>query len=293
MDHFLKNLKPNARKTMSLTSPSFWLVALGYLLLTSGVTLLFNLFVPAGEGTFFLFLTIALTFYGVLIDFGYTLWCLWTHRMLNPGADALIQGFSVAGRVIWLHISIFLRVFCWTFGLVFACIFATTLITGNPFAGAVAAMPVAYIAMYVFSLRYKLAPYLLADFPDLGPGVAIHRSVQLTRGWKMQWFRLDLSFLGWILLNALLETAAFVAVLTIQADVSSLLTLDVAVMAEQILQLSVSPLSMAATFLITIPLQMYFLPYRGVSFAGFYDERLQQAIREGYVDPFGSLVSPV
>ena len=293
MDHFLKNLKPNARKTMSLTSPSFWLVALGYLLLTSGVTLLFNLFVPAGEGTFFLFLTIALTFYGVLIDFGYTLWCLWTHRMLNPGADSLIQGFSVAGRVIWLHISIFLRVFCWTFGLAFVCIFATVLITDNPFAGAAVAMPVAYIALYVFSLRYKLAPYLLADFPDLGPGVAIYRSVALTQGWKMQWFRLDLSFLGWMILSGLLEATAFAVILFTQTDLSALLTMDVAVMAEQILHLSTSPLSLAATLLITIPLQMYLLPYRGVSFAGFYDERLQQAIQEGYVDPFGSLVPPV
>lgn len=293
MDLFLKQLKTDARKTMSMTSPSFWLVALGYLLLTSGVTLLFNLFVPAGEGTFFLFLSIALSFYTILIEFGYTLWCLWTHRMLNPGADSLIQGFSVAGRVIWLQMSIFLRIFCWIFGLVFGCVFITYLITDNPFAGAAVSMPVAYIGMYVFSLRYKLAPYLLADFPDLGPGVAIHRSVQLTHGWKMKWFQLDLSFLGWILLSGLLESAALLAALSLQTDFSALYSMDVAAMAEHIMTLSASPLAMTATLLVTLPLQMWLLPYKGVSFAAFYDHRLQLAVQEGYTDPFGSLASPV
>ena len=62
-------------------------------------------------------------------------------------------------------------------------------------------------------LRYALTYYLLADHPDHGAAAAVRRSVELTRGWKWELFKLDLSFLGWELLDLLLYTLALVLVL--------------------------------------------------------------------------------
>ena len=41
-----------------------------------------------------------------------------------------------------------------------------------------------------------MAPYLLLDRPELGPGAAVRDSVVLMKGWKWELFKLDLSFLG-------------------------------------------------------------------------------------------------
>lgn len=226
MDLNLKELKSEARRSMRLVSPDYRLVSVCYLLLTTGVTLLFNLVAPTGEGTFALFLSIALSLYSVIIEFGYILWSLWAHRRLDPGVDSLIQGFSVTGRVIYLQISIFTRLFFMLFGIIFGCTFLVLFLTENPLAGIAVAMPVAYVAMYVLSLRYKFAPYLLADFPDLGPSVAIHRSVRLSKGWKMNWFKLDLSFLGWLLLSGILETAAVLLCAGLILDPAAVSSID-------------------------------------------------------------------
>lgn len=293
MDLNLKELKIEARRSMHLASPDYRLVAACYLLLTTGVALLFNLIAPTGEGTFPLFLSIALSLYSVIIDFGYTLWSLWTHRRLDPGVGSLIQGFSVTGRVIYLQISIFTRLFFMMFGIIFACTFLTLFITENPLAGFIVAMPAAYIAMYVLSLRYKFAPYLLADFPDLGPGVAIHRSVRLSKGWKMNWFKLDLSFLGWLLVAGLLETGAFFLCAVLTLAPSALSAMDFQSMVNTVANLSASTAVLLGTTLVTLPLQLWLTPYRQVSFAALYDTRVKQAVQEGYTDPFGPLIPPV
>ena len=293
MDLNLKELKAEVRRSMQLASPDYRLVAACYLLLTTGVSLLFNLFAPSSEGTFPLFLSIALSLYAVIIEFGYTLWSLWAHRRLDPGIDSLIQGFSVTGRVIYLQISIFTRLFFLLFGIIFGCTFLIMFITENPLAGVAVAMPVAYIAMYALSLRYKFAPYLLADFPDLGPSVAIHRSVQLSRGWKMHWFKLDLSFIGWIFLSGVLEAAAFLLCAGFSLDPSALSALDSQGMINAMADLSTSTAVLAGTTLISLPLQIWLTPYRQVSFAALYDTRLRLAVQEGFSDPFGPLIPPL
>ena len=116
-----KSLKRQAREAMRLTRPRFWAVCLIYLLLTTGVEgLIYQLSSFRGsvwaEFSFFLFFcTILYNLYYVVIYFGYNLWSLWTWRRLNPGAGALIQGFSIAGRVIIMEMLIILRMFLWVF----------------------------------------------------------------------------------------------------------------------------------------------------------------------------------
>ena len=54
------------------------------------------------------------------------------------------------------------------------------------------------------SYAYRMVPYILSENPDMDARQAIESSEQMTRGHKMEIFILDLSFIGWFILGALL-----------------------------------------------------------------------------------------
>ncbi len=56
----------------------------------------------------------------------------------------------------------------------------------------------------VASYAYSMVPYILADNPNIGYKRAVELSNQMTNGEKFDMFVLDLSFIGWYLLGALL-----------------------------------------------------------------------------------------
>lgn len=56
----------------------------------------------------------------------------------------------------------------------------------------------------VKSYAYSMVPYILADNPNIGYSRAIKLSNKMTDGQKFEMFVLDLSFIGWYLLGALL-----------------------------------------------------------------------------------------
>ena len=79
-----------------------------------------------------------------------------------------------------------------------------------------------YAAVFAIMLRYAMAPYLLADYPDDGAGAAVRRSVEMMRGRKWELFKLYVSFLGWELLGVLLTLLAYLPFLPgILAQVNS------------------------------------------------------------------------
>lgn len=55
----------------------------------------------------------------------------------------------------------------------------------------------------IWSYRYRLVPYLLAENPYLTTGRALELSRQMMHGEKLHSFVLELSFLGWMVLAAL------------------------------------------------------------------------------------------
>lgn len=55
----------------------------------------------------------------------------------------------------------------------------------------------------VKAYSYSMAPFLMAEHPELSPSQAITASRQLMNGHKMELFLLDLSFIGWAILSAL------------------------------------------------------------------------------------------
>jgi len=56
----------------------------------------------------------------------------------------------------------------------------------------------------VKSYAYRMVPYILAEEPDLDTDSAIRKSMDMTQGEKMNMFVLDLSFIGWYILGALM-----------------------------------------------------------------------------------------
>lgn len=276
-----RELKSRAREAMKRTTPAFWLAALVYFLLTSGVSSLLD-FLPLGFGFLSLFSGILYTLYSLVIDFGFNLWSLWTWRGLNPGLSSLTQGFQIAGRVILMELEIFLRIMGWAVVYSFVCLFPMLLLPIlSPFVllGAV-------VLSIALQMRYALAPYLLADRPDDGPGAAVRRSVELMRGWKWELFKLYFSFLGWMLLGAVLSWAVegwllwhsgFFA-LAASFDPSTLLNMNMAGLGElqsAFAAVDSAPVTILLSNLLTLPVFLWLTPYRGTAEAGFYEARLQ------------------
>ena len=58
-----------------------------------------------------------------------------------------------------------------------------------------------FIPGIVKGYAYSLTPFIIEDNPELSPKEAIKYSEELMNGHKMDAFKLDLSFIGWILLT--------------------------------------------------------------------------------------------
>lgn len=297
-------LRHQARADMGQAHPSFWIVALVYVLLTTGVNYLLSaLPIPGGETGFLsatLFLVIFFFFYHTVVDFGFHLWALWTTRHLDPGLGALVQGFSVAGRVLLMELMILARMVGWVICLTFFFGFVVMLL---PPILVLVGLGAVYAAVWILMLRYALAPYLLADRPDDGAGAAVRRSISLTQGWKWDLFRLELSFLGWWVLRLLLSLLVLIFCLWQGGFFQSLtdlspgqlpevafgyllwqngfspdllgLSLDYTQLYSLFYSISNSLSTTLLTDVITLPLMLWLLPYRRTAHAGFYCERLR------------------
>lgn len=277
MEFDRRELKRQARQAMSQASPPFWLVTLVYILATTGLSYLMDTIPFAtdpvtGFGTAGLFASILLTLYTLVMDFGFKLWSLWTHRKLDPGMGSLMQGFSVAGRVLLLELFIFSRIFGWTLLFSFVASVPMLFISASLPAMTWALSLLLYIPVWIISLRYSLSHFLLADHPDDGPSAAINRSVRLMEGWKMEYFKLDLSFLGWELVNGVLS-AAVLAFFLLQRGSLQFGSLDQ--FYSVYVDVSYLPMYILLSFLVTLPVTLWLRPYREVSRAGFYDARLR------------------
>lgn len=281
-----RDLKRQAREAMRLTRPRFWVVCLIYFLLTTGVESIIHL-LSSYEGSvlsqfsfFIFFCTILYNLYYLVIQFGYTLWSLWTWRKLNPGAGSLLQGFSVAGRVIIMELLIFLRIFLW---VVLLAMGLTILVLSVP------SVPVyllgillLYVAVVIIMLRYAAAPYLLADFPDDGASAAVNRSVEMMRGRKWELFKLQFSFIGWYLLQFLLSSGVLLFFLYQSGAFAAAISTDNLWFYQSVIN---SIPAFLLSNLITLPLSLWVTPYVSVAQAGFYDTLCCQPRRYDQMPP--------
>ena len=266
-----KQIKQQAKEAMLLSKPSFWVVTLVYLLMTTGLSTAADF----SDGMMGVFLSAAITMYSWVVGFSYRLWALWTARRLEPGLGSLLEGFSVAGRVILLEVSILGRIFGWTFlisipaGLMLAFSMTSTV-------GYFVAIGLLSVAVAIVTLRYSMAHYALADQPDLGSAFALHRSVQLTRGWIGELVKLHLSFAGWYILSAVLNFTGMVAGALVSGGttIAALLTPDGFAQLPTLLGAGIP--SLLGT-LFALPVTLYLTPYIEVTLAQFYDARIRLA----------------
>lgn len=272
-----------ARERMRVTRPPFWLVTLVYLLLTTGVSTLADLtgaaqltFPPSSGDTLPLFLYLLILLYTTVMNFGYQIWALRVYRRQQVGYGTLIDGFSMAGRVLLMELYIFGCTLCWTLAFGTAAGLMLFMLGWLPpvllvllFYGAVFG-----ITLWI-SYRYALAPFLLMDRPEAGAIAPVRESVAMMRGWKWEYFKLDFSFFGWYLLNFLLSLGVELAfILPAVLELLQATEVDPALL---INGLELPWTAALLSTLIQVPLSLWLKPYVAIAHAGFYQVRVQQA----------------
>jgi uncharacterized membrane protein len=89
----------------------------------------------------------------------------------------LFKRFDIFGRALWLHILMGFFTMLWS--LLF------------------------FIPGIIKMYAYSMAPYILAEHPEMTAREALRESIRMTEGYKMELFVLQLSFIGWALLGVL------------------------------------------------------------------------------------------
>ena len=121
---------------------------------------------------------IALFIVGSAVELGYDLLNVQLFASSDrPKMETIFSRFSYFGNALLLRFLMFLKIFLWTLLLI--------------------------VPGIVASFRYALAPYLMAEHPDMTATEAIEQSKQLMQGHKARLFWLKFSFIGWYLLSAL------------------------------------------------------------------------------------------
>jgi len=189
-------LKQEAKRLKTLASPAAWKVTLVYILLLilldglsvatslSGMMSTFRFsdvtdwsynWNSSGGFLWVQLLGIAITLVVSVLGFGYgNSYCLMVARQEASSYQNLFDGFLKLGKVVLLYILMGLFVLLWSLLL--------------------------FIPGIIASYRYAMAPFILRDNPDISPLEAISRSKQMMRGHKLDYFVLQLSFIGWALL---------------------------------------------------------------------------------------------
>lgn len=70
-----------------------------------------------------------------------------------------------------------------------------------------------FIPGLIKMISYSMSMYILAENPELGALEAISRSKKMMHGYKMEFFVLSLSFIGWMLLGVITFGIAYIYVL--------------------------------------------------------------------------------
>lgn len=283
-------LKRSARASMRTARPNALFVTFMYQLLTTGLSVLvsmlaidplgkiMNLFqqgldlgraIPLalrGVGWLGLFLNVLMVIFSLVMDFGYSRWCLKTARDEAGELSDLIGGFSMVGRILWLRVITGVYGFLWYVAIFVPAFFFVSLGLFLPVIGPVVVMAVFVIAVVAFLarvLRYTMATYCLIDEPELGASHALRRSTWMMRGRVWEYVLVLLSFLGWGFLGAVLMSVAESAVLLAMGGALSA--------GPQLEAISGSPAMSVIPALVVWPLMLWLTPYMALTECKFFD----------------------
>lgn len=134
--------------------------------------MLTGVFVGAGVLSFVLFLV------GSAVSLGHNKYYidLVLHNKMNS-VGVLFERFGIFFKAVGLQLFMGLFVFLWSLLL--------------------------FVPGIVASYRYSMAPYIMAEHPEVGIREAVNLSKQMMAGHKGRLFGLHMSFIGWALLSAL------------------------------------------------------------------------------------------
>lgn len=149
-----------------------------------------------------LFVGIVASLAALVLGGGRWLYCMAVRRGERAEYLTVFDGFSFAGRLILLILAEGLFVALWSIptGMILGI-----LLTGYGQEVVLASLIMVPLALppLVAWYRYRFAILNLCEDPTLGPMEAIALSKRQTMGYKRQVMLLDLSFLGWMLLEML------------------------------------------------------------------------------------------
>lgn len=212
-----KAFKREAKELMRESTPHYMLVVLVYILLTTGLSYLVTFLTSAAgiaENVIGMFLNLLIALFSMVMSMGLVHYSLNLARKQPTSVKDLFEGFTFAGRTIGLNILVAIYTFLWALlpiigaGVLIGVLIALAAeLEGLMAILAVVIYLVAMVFVVALVLRYAMAQYALAENPDDGVSAAIRRSVQMMKGNKGKFFVLELSFIGWGLLCALIVLA--------------------------------------------------------------------------------------
>lgn len=124
-----------------------------------------------------------------IVSVGFIIFVMNTIRRTGAVVGNLLDGFGIFIRIIILELLSGIFILLWSLLLIVPGIIA--------------------------SYRYRLAVYLLIDHPEWSPMECIRESKRLMAGHKWELFVLDLSFIGWSILESLNFIGYFVMIYTL------------------------------------------------------------------------------
>lgn len=123
------------------------------------------------------FLSILVDLFLLVLMGGYYFYLMGIRQGWTMRYDDLMDGLSVAGKLIWCQIQIGFRVMCWSLLL--------------------------FVPGIMAAYRYRFAVYNIMENDQITASEAIALSCQQTKGMKWDLFVLDLSFIGWSALSSM------------------------------------------------------------------------------------------
>ncbi|WP_161845772.1 DUF975 family protein [Pseudoflavonifractor sp. 524-17] len=235
MDFNRAALKADARAAIGTAKPHPMMVTLVFRLATAGLTVLVMFIALAsGSGTLtdalagaalglgfypeglltrgqlliMIFLNLVMGLFSAVMGVGYTAYGMHLARRERADYQDLIDSFGITGRILRTMLLTFVLVVLWLipYGVMMTAVLAVT-IQRLDFYGLMAVYFLLVLGMivygYLIELRYAMTYFFLLDEPEMGVREAVRSSVQVMRGWKWTYCKLQLSFLGWALLSCM------------------------------------------------------------------------------------------
>jgi uncharacterized membrane protein len=142
----------------------------------------------------------------VLLSAGYAAVALALRAREPIYPSTLLEGFYNLGRVLLTYLLTILFQCMWSYVLALPVAVVLTFLGGeNMTADQLVTISVLYaaVALLVISYRYRMAFFVVLDHPELSARQSLRMATAMTKGHRWQLFKLDLSFLPWMLLCTL------------------------------------------------------------------------------------------